>query len=155
MKLHMSHYYCMESVRKADCLPALVALKNVGNSGGLILAKLPPIHTTSLPSKLGGTILARHARSRNHPESLHPAGTTHVALISSQPSSANLTPNTLCVLNHSSINQRIENLLRTHKFHTPDLVHFALNPFALLVRCLVGTRNHQAQLLFLWKGQHL
>jgi hypothetical protein len=66
----------------------------------------------------------------------------------------NLSPSALCVLNHSSINQRLENLLCTHKLHTPDLAHLALKPFALLIRYLVGTRNHQAQLLFLLRRQH-
>jgi hypothetical protein len=40
------------------------------------------------------------------------------------------------------------------KLHTPDLAHLALKPFALLICYLVGTRNHQAQLLIPLKGQH-
>lgn len=83
-----------------------------------------------------------------------PRGTTHVALISSQPFPIPISHSALCVLNHGSINQRIENLLCTHKLHTPDLAHLTLKPFALLICYLVGTRNHQAQLLIPLKGQH-
>jgi hypothetical protein len=54
MKLHMSHY-CMESEMSANP----ITTKSVGNSGGRILARLPPIHATSLPVRLGATILAR------------------------------------------------------------------------------------------------
>src|SRR3954454_23489535 len=75
---------------------------------------------------------------------LQPRG-HHPCCAESRPSLSrtNLSPNTL-YLNQRSLNQRIEILLCTHKLDAPDLAHLALKPFALLIRHLVGTRNHQA-----------
>ena len=140
MKLHMSHY-CMESVRRAKCLPTLLQLKAWVIAGVEFSLGYPPYTLLHSPSKAWSDHPSTHARSRNHPDFATPAGTTHVVLISSP---AFPLPISHRILNHSSINQRIENLLCTHKLHTPDLAHLALKPFALLIRYLGGTRNHQA-----------